>query len=885
MLQNTTTPADQYNPATKNWESLAAASVPLVLITKGTAGYREVGPVVLRPDGTVFAAGATGHTALYNTNTNTWTNGQSFPTATITGSCAAGSYTNPEQFAAVDAPAALLPNGNVLVEASPVDDKCSWIPGTKFFEFDGTNLNEVASTANGPFTPSFVGRLLTLPNGQVLFLDSTGDAEIYTSSGSPFAGSAPAITTSPAAVGPGAANMLITGTQLNGLSGAVAYGDDYQAATNYPLVRITNTGTGHVFYARTHGHSSMGVATGTSGSTYFDVPPTIETGASTMVVVANGIASGSVPITIRAASNTALGSSSNPSTKGNLVTFTATVTGTGLTGNGTVTFYDGTDSAATALASNVTLIAGVATFQTSTLSIGTHTITATYRGDSTLGDSTSTAVLQVINGQATTTVVGSGTNPSLTNNTVTFTATVTPTGGGTPTGTVTYLDANSTSDGNTVLGTVTLGAFGIVPSIFVPLQFSGTHTITAVYSGDSIFSGSTSTAVQQQVNNPVPSISSLRTSSIGAGAAGFNLVVHGSNFVNGAVVNFNGNARGTTFQASSQVVAAILPSDLTTAGVFPVTVTNPAPGGGTSGSQTFTVNLLTLSPDPLAFGNQSVGATHSALILTVTNNRGTSATLAASTPVTLSGGNAGDFAISANTCTASLVLAASGGSCSLSITFTPSATGARGTTVSVASNASNSPTSASVTGTGVDYTITPPTAPTATVPAGQPASFTFSVATSIAPLIQAITFHISALPRGVTATFNPPSLPAGSASGNTVLTLTTTAKPPATGSTGGGTTWWPRPPAGLIYVVALFALWLGLRFGMKQQQRLRYSGAALLLAVVLSISVLAGCARSGGGSSSTVDTSSTPSGSYNLTVTAQSDDGVVRSAVVTLNVQ
>ena len=90
----------------------------------------------------------------------------------------------------------------------------------------------------------------------------------------------------------------LTGTQLNGLSEAAAYGDELSAATNYPLVRLTVTATGHVFYARTHGHT-MGVATGALPvTTQFDVPAGAETGAATLVVVANGIASAPVAVTI-----------------------------------------------------------------------------------------------------------------------------------------------------------------------------------------------------------------------------------------------------------------------------------------------------------------------------------------------------------------------------------------------------------------------------------------------------------------------------------------------------------------------------------------------------------------------------------------------------------
>lgn len=91
----------------------------------------------------------------------------------------------------------------------------------------------------------------------------------------------------------------VAGTQFNGLTQASAYGDESQNATNYPLVRITNQASGHVFYARTHGHSGMGVATGsTIVSTNFDVPAAIESGASTLQVVANGIASSGVAVIV-----------------------------------------------------------------------------------------------------------------------------------------------------------------------------------------------------------------------------------------------------------------------------------------------------------------------------------------------------------------------------------------------------------------------------------------------------------------------------------------------------------------------------------------------------------------------------------------------------------
>src|ERR1035441_4591705 len=94
-------------------------------------------------------------------------------------------------------------------------------------------------------------------------------------------------------------SYTIFGRQFNGLSQAAGYGDENETATNYPLVRIKNVATGHIFYAKTHDHSTMAVATGAVPTfTHFDVPAGMETGPSTLVVVANGIPSNPVNITV-----------------------------------------------------------------------------------------------------------------------------------------------------------------------------------------------------------------------------------------------------------------------------------------------------------------------------------------------------------------------------------------------------------------------------------------------------------------------------------------------------------------------------------------------------------------------------------------------------------
>lgn len=89
---------------------------------------------------------------------------------------------------------------------------------------------------------------------------------------------------------------------------------------------------------------------------------------------------------------------------------------------------------------------------------------------------------------------------------------------------------------------------------------------------------------------PVPTTTSISPTSKTLGAATFTLTVNGTNFTPGSIVRFNGLDRTTTYVSPTQLTASIPASDLTTVGTFPITVFNPAPGGGLSNAQTFTVN-------------------------------------------------------------------------------------------------------------------------------------------------------------------------------------------------------------------------------------------------------------------------------------------------------
>jgi subtilisin family serine protease len=99
-------------------------------------------------------------------------------------------------------------------------------------------------------------------------------------------------------------------------------------------------------------------------------------------------------------------------------------------------------------------------------------------------------------------------------------------------------------------------------------------------------------------SNPAPSAVTLSPNTFAANAPGFALTVSGANFVNGAVVRWAGTDRTTTFINSTLLSGAILASDTLAEGIFPVTVFNPAPGGGTSNALSFTVTAAN-NPPPI----------------------------------------------------------------------------------------------------------------------------------------------------------------------------------------------------------------------------------------------------------------------------------------------
>ena len=186
-----------------------------------------------------------------------------------------------------------------------------------------------------------------------------------------------------------------------------------------------------------------------------------------------------------ATSITTMSATPTPSGFGQSVMFTAVVTGSSGTPTGMVTFFDnGTTQLGTG-----NLSGGQASYSTSSLSQGSHSITAAYSGDAQYNQSTSSVWTQTVNQTSSSTAITSSANPSTYGSSVTFIATVTPNAA---TGMVTF------KDGSTTLGTGTLssGTATYTTSILTV----GGHSITAVYGGDTNDAGSTSSTLSQTVN-------------------------------------------------------------------------------------------------------------------------------------------------------------------------------------------------------------------------------------------------------------------------------------------------------------------------------------------------------------------------------------------------
>lgn len=272
--------SEHYVPSLNEWVDDGGLPAPLYDSSLG-----EIGNGHLLPNGKVFFIGSTTNTAIYT------------PGATVT---SAGSWVSgpamvfgTNQLGQSDAPAAMLVNGKVLCCLGPsatYDGPCS------FYEYDYTvnTFTQVGAPGGGSTlgnTAPFGTSMLDLPDGTVLFIDgqNANSLYVYTPDGTPLAAGQPVINSITQNAN---GSYHLTGTGLNGISEGAAYGDDEQMNGNYPLVRLTNTVSGNVYYARTYNWNSTSVQTGSRVvTTEFALPQNLPAGTYSLIVTAVGNAS------------------------------------------------------------------------------------------------------------------------------------------------------------------------------------------------------------------------------------------------------------------------------------------------------------------------------------------------------------------------------------------------------------------------------------------------------------------------------------------------------------------------------------------------------------------------------------------------------------------
>jgi hypothetical protein len=286
--------SNRYIPQTNTW--VLDANLPVYLYD----AISEAGPAFMLPNKKAIFFGATPANAIYTpsgniSNPGTWAVADSFPTIQGCPVCQS------------DASGAMMVNGKILCAVSPTNAcKGSFSPPTWFLEYDYTtntfkqNTDSIPGMKGNDSIPiaSYQTQMLDLPDGSVLVSMSQSSSYstsylIYTPGSGPIPQGKPTINNITKLT---CNSYRITGKLFNGISEGAAFGDDWQVATNYPIIRLTNGG--NVYYATTSNWNRIGaVATDSAEDTAYFTVPSIPGGTYQLVVTANGFASNPTPFT------------------------------------------------------------------------------------------------------------------------------------------------------------------------------------------------------------------------------------------------------------------------------------------------------------------------------------------------------------------------------------------------------------------------------------------------------------------------------------------------------------------------------------------------------------------------------------------------------------
>jgi len=670
--------------------------------------------------------------------------------------------------------------------------------------------------------------------------------------------------------------------------------------------------------------------------------------------------SNTVTVIVQSATTaTGLAVTPNPADHGQTVTMTATVTGNGGTPGGTVTFLDGGAALGSAVALNA---GGGASFTSSSLSDGTHTITVSYSGDANDTASASSSVSLTVLQTATLTVQTTTGDPAAARTDVHLVATLTPLQGIVPTGTVTFLD------GGTAIGTGTLsGSATVATATFDTTTLAvGTHEITVSYAGD----GKTEAVVSAAYPMTIAAVGSSVTVTASANPAVFGKVL---TFTAG-VTSTTGVPTGTVkFEDAGTVIgtgtlssgSATFATSALAAGTHTIEAVYSGDSDDEAGSspaitvevQRATTTVLTSSANPLQ--------TLAAVVITATINNGGGTAATGTVSFTEDGNAVGSAAVTGGTATLSLnslpvgshVFTASYAgdaidiaSASASFTqvvqlrptvdvLTSSATSLTGgqqvTLISVVQytgpsaptgtvvfmagtlaigtetvNASGIATVTALLGNGPTVNVTAvysgdlnyatSTSPITAIAIGPAPDFDMGVSpttftlvtkdhaplgitlTSVNNFTDTFALGCAGLPFGATCTFTKDSvlLPAG---GTATVTLTVdTGDPLGSGNSGASTTSKNRPPevfgksSSTVMACLMPGCFLVGLLGLRMRRFRKIGGLLLLLCMLGATTVLSGCAG--------LNMSSTPAGSYNFRVTATGATGIEQSINVSMTV-
>ena len=403
----------------------------------------------------------------------------------------------------------------------------------------------------------------------------------------------------------------------------------------------------------------------------------------------------------------------------------------------------------------------------------------------------------------------------------------------------------------------------------------GTHTITARYSGDANYGGDTSAPVTVTVNQSVST--TAVTSSVNPSLAGQSVTLSAKVTSNGPTptgnVTFTAGSTTLATVALSGGSAAYTTTSFTKVGTLAITASYSGDANTQASSaalnQVINGPTLTLSPSSLTFPGQYVGTSGLPLTVTATNPGSAPLTI---TSVTTS---SKDFGV-LNACGGSL---AAGSSCAIGVFFDPANSGAVSGTLTIADNASGSPQTIPLSGSGLDFSFTSSSS-TQTVTPGSTATYTIAV-NPIAGFNQTVALSCSGAPTGSTCSLSPSSIAlSGSTPASVTVSVTTM------GSSANATQ--PRSPHD-TQIPIFFAicglpgllLWGGRRSALGSGKTTAIYGAALLGIVCF---VMAGC----GGNSSSTGGGGTPANTYTLTVTgtfASGSANLTHSTNLTMVVQ